>query len=98
MTDPIFWYLSDTQLFLGVASTSTVVGLSTWALDGPLIKVPRSVTRKLLKGWWSLRGVQGDSRAPELPGVAPTTPCGDTRATRPPQPFLDTPGAVQRTT
>lgn len=50
MTDPIFWYLSDTRLFFGVASTSTVVGLSTWALDGPLIKVPPMVTRKLLKG------------------------------------------------
>jgi Trk-type K+ transport system membrane component len=50
VTDPIFWYLSDTKLFFGVASTSTVVGLSTGALDGPLIKVPLTVTRKLLNG------------------------------------------------
>lgn len=50
MKDPVFWYLSETRLFFGVASTSTVVGLSTWTLDGPLIKVPLTVTRKLLKG------------------------------------------------
>jgi hypothetical protein len=60
VTDPVFWYLSDKRLFFGVASTSTVVGLSTSALDGLLIKVPPMVTRKLPKGRWVLRGRAGE--------------------------------------
>lgn len=82
-TDLVLWYLSDMQLFLGVASTSTVVGLSTGALDGPLIKVPPVVTRKLLKVVAGFCGTFQGIDTHRRPRRPPITPRRDMRATRP---------------